>query len=372
MGKRVAQVVTQAELGGAQKHIVFLCEELVDRGYEVDVFAAPGKWLKEELDSKGINFIEVPSMVREISFAKDLKTLFSLYRIFKKRDYDVVHCHSSKAGLLARIAARLAKTKKIVFTAHGFVFNEPMSELKRKIYIFLEKVGAVFGHEIITVSKKDYDCALEYKLANKNNLIYIPNAIEKVDKEDLREPEELKNQLGIDDEFIIGTVANFYETKGHVYLIEAVKRLYDEGYKFKTLFVGAGILFDEMKELCRGYSGFNFLGSRKDNYDLINIFDVFVLPSIKEGMPITVLEAMTLKKPVLCTKVGSLTDMIHDNLNGFIVESKSSEELYNRLKWILENKTVLNEVGENGYKYVEENFTMDKFMKDVLNVYNRG
>jgi glycosyltransferase involved in cell wall biosynthesis len=370
MSIKVAQVVTLSEMGGAQKHVLLLSTELKNKGYDVTIFTSAGGKLIDRAKENGIKVVLVNDMVRDINLSKDIKAVKNLYKLFKEGRFDIVHCHSSKAGILARIAAKLAGTKKIIYTAHGFVFNEPMSNIKRTVYIYIERVGAMLGDKVIAVSKKDCDSALENRLARQDKLAFIPNAIPEIRSDSLRAADEVKRELQIpEDEFVIGTISNFYDTKGHVYLIEAVKRLYQEGYRFKTVFAGAGPKIDDMKSMAKESGDIMFLGYREDNYDIMNILDLFVLPSIKEGMPYVILEAMSLGKPVLCTKVGALTDMISDGTNGYIVEPQDSGLIYDKLKWILENRDKLGAVGRAGEKYVSDNFSMSKFTESVISIY---
>jgi glycosyltransferase involved in cell wall biosynthesis len=370
MSIKVAQVVTLSEMGGAQKHVLLLSTELKNKGYDVTIFTSAGGKLVENARANGLNVVMVPHMVRDINPRDDIKAVRSLYKLFKEGGYDIVHCHSSKAGILGRVAAKLAGIKRIIYTAHGFVFNEPMSSIKRTIYVFIEKIGAMLGDKVIAVSKKDCDSALENKIVNKEKLTFIPNAIPEINKDLLKEPLEMKVELGLPaSEFVIGTISNFYETKGHAYLIEAVKKLYDEGYKFSTVFAGQGPKLDEMKDLAKEYGCITFLGYREDNYDIMNTLDLFVLPSIKEGMPYVILEAMSIGKPVLCTKVGALTDMISDGVNGYIVEPQDSGLIFHKLRWILENKDKLESIGMAGEKYVNEHFSMAKFTESVISIY---
>ncbi|QAA32017.1 glycosyltransferase family 4 protein [Clostridium manihotivorum] len=370
MSYKIAQIITQAEMGGAQKHLLILSDELKKLDNCVTVYAGEGQGLDKELEQLNIDFKRIELLKREISLLNDFKAIIKLMKIFKKEKYDIVHCHSSKAGLVGRIAARLAGVKIVVYTAHGFVFNEPMSKIKKRLYIIIEKIGSLFGNKLIAVSKKDYNCALDYGFGNKKNIYYIPNAVHEIDRASLNNREELKKQLGIENTFVLGVLANFYETKGHKFLIDALLKLTDEGYSFSCIFVGEGTTKNDMVKRAKGYTNMKFLGYRKDNYDLINCMDLFVLPSVKEGMPYVILEAMTLSKPVLCTRVGALTDMIEDCKNGFIVAPESSEQLYNKLKYIFEHKDILNKIGKKGYNYYKENFTVDLFIRDVLKVYN--
>lgn len=368
--KKVAQVITQSELGGAQKHVILLAKEFKEKGYDVDVIAGGSGELKNILESSGINYIEDPLMIREIKLSTDIKNIKYLKNLFRKNKYDIVHCHSSKAGLVGRIAARLAKVDKIIYTVHGFVFNEPMNKIKKYIYILCEIIGAKCGDKIVTVSKKDYQCALDYKISKEKNTIFIPNAIKEIDKSSLKSKQEIIDELNIEkNKFIIGNVSNFYETKGHRYLIDALKKLYDEGYDFYTIFAGEGNTLKEMQEKSKEYSNIKYLGYRTDNYDIMNCFDLFVLPSVKEGMPYVILEAMNLGKPVLCTQVGALVDIIRDGENGYIVEPQSIDALYNKLKDILDNKQ-LQQIADKGEIYIKEHFSFKSFADNMEKLYN--
>lgn len=371
MTKKVAQLVTLSEMGGAQKHVLLLSRELKNRGYDVTIFTSEGGALVDKAIESGIKVEIVKNLVREINPASDAKALKELYRAFKAGGYDIVHCHSSKAGVLGRIAAKLAGAGRIVYTAHGFVFNEPMSVAKMYMYVNMERIGAAFGDKIIAVSRKDFETAIENRITKREKLVFIPNAIPGIDKGSLKEAAQTREELGIKaGEFAIGTVSNFYKTKGHVYLVEAIKRLYSGGYRFKTVFAGQGPEEEAVKKLAGDCGDILFLGYREDNYDIMNALDLFVLPSVKEGMPYVVLEAMSLGKPVLCTKVGALADIITDGVNGYIVEAGESEALYGKLKSIIDGGTEkLNETGMAGKEYADRNFSMSNFMEEIINIY---
>lgn len=370
--KKVAQIITLSEMGGAQKNVYLLSKNLIKEDYDVTVISSGQGDLAKVVKESGCQYIDDPFMVREINLIQDIKNIFYLYKLFKKEGFDIIHCHSSKAGLVARIAARLAGVDKIIYTAHGFVFNEPMSRIKKNVYRTIEYIGGKFGKNIIAVSKKDYDCALEYNLCKEKNLYYIPNAIEEINLKELKNNLDIRKELGIDENSIVfGTVSNFYETKGHRYLIEALKRLYDEGYKFETIFAGEGPTLEEMKILAAGYNSIKFLGYRKDNLDLMNAMDLFILPSVKEGMPYAILEAMAVGTPVLCTRVGALGDIITNKENGIIVEPQDVEQLYKELKNVLDNRIYISSLGEAGKEYVNKNFSFDAFLNKIKEIYNK-
>ncbi|HSP46985.1 MAG TPA: glycosyltransferase [Clostridiaceae bacterium] len=135
---KIAYVVTQSELGGAQRNILLLAKALSGR-HDITVYAAPGGLLLDELRRAGIKVVEIPSMQRDISLKDDLETYRFLVEEFTENGYEIIHSHSSKAGLLARMAGKKAGAAVNVYTAHGFVFNEPMSKMKKRLYISLER-----------------------------------------------------------------------------------------------------------------------------------------------------------------------------------------------------------------------------------------
>lgn len=253
---KIAYVVTQSELGGAQRNILLLAKSLSGR-HDITVYAAPGGLLLDELRKAGIKAVEVPSMQREISLKDDLETYRFLLEAFRENRYEIIHSHSSKAGLLARMAGKKAGARINVYTAHGFVFNEPMSKLKKKLYIEIEKYGARKGTDLITVSERDQKAAKKLGISSGGETRYIPNGIDFPEKETLlaqkeKNREKFRQVLGIGNgEVVFGAIANFYETKGHRYLIAAFNRLRMENpeLELKLVLIGQGSLQKTMEKL---------------------------------------------------------------------------------------------------------------------------
>lgn len=366
--KKIAYVITQSELGGAQKHLLLLAKGLKEQ-YDITVYSKPGGKMVEELLALKIKYIPVNSMVREINLLEDFKTYKFLTNEFKQNNYDIVHSHSSKAGLIARLAANKVKTKKIIYTAHGFVFNEPMSKIKKTIYKIIERFAARLSDNIICVSPDDVEISKVVGIKPKSSIEYIPNGIEF--EENSKESRlEIRKRLKLEqNEFIFGFVANFYETKGHRYLIEGFNNFIKNGYQAKLVLIGEGNLISEMKVLAKENKNIEFLGFKPNACELIKAFDCFIMSSVKEGFPFVLLEAAYNKVPIITTEVGAIYEMLDGNKNGIVVPPKDSQAIYNAMKYAIKNKESMNVNAESEYDYCKNMYSLEKMVSLTRDLY---
>lgn len=365
--KKLALVITQSEMGGAQKSILLLANSLKDQ-YDITVYSASGGMMIDELEKIGVKFISVPNMVREINLSNDFKAYKFLTAEFKSKKFDIVHCHSSKAGILARMAASKANIRNVVYTAHGFVFNEPMSTIKRNIYIFLERYAAKKTNTIISVSPYDIDIAKAHNIKPQNKFCYIPNGIDFGEAQ--LDVAATKSELAIESEdFIFGLVGNFYETKGHRYLISAFNNLIKDGYNAKLLLVGDGMLKEEMEQLAKDNNNIKFLGFRADGDKIVKIFDCFVMSSVKEGFPFVILEAIKNRVPVISTDVGAISQILdHGNL-GKIVPAKDIDALKQAMIEAISNVENLRYTADKAYESCKSNYSLENMIEKTKEIY---
>lgn len=365
--KKLAYVITQSELGGAQKNIILLCKKL-KQDYDITVYSAPGGGLIDELSLMGIKHVSVPDMVREINLSRDFKAYKFLIKEFKSNKYDIVHCHSSKAGILARQAARRADVKNVIFTAHGFVFNEPMSQLKKKVYTFLEKYEGNNSHWIICVDPNDIKIAEKNGIKAKKGLVYVPNGIEFTEQDAYAVKVINKDQ---NKPFIFGLVANFYETKGHRYLIEAFNKLTANGdINAKLVLVGDGSIKKEMEALAGNNRNIDFWGYRKDGMEIMKDFDCFVLSSVKEGFPFVILEAVKNKLPVITTDVGAVREILEDGKLGMIVKPRDAEELVKAMKHVYNNREEAEAKAMQAFHKCRKDYSIDTMVNLTRKLYD--
>lgn len=364
--KKLAYVITQAELGGAQKNIILLCKRL-KTSYDITVYSAPGGGLIDELSQIGVRHVSVPDMVREISLPNDFKAYSFLVKEFKVNKYDIVHSHSSKAGILARQAAKSAGIKNIIFTAHGFVFNEPMSSLKKKVYTFLEKFEGTNSHWIICVDANDIKIAEKNGIKAKKGIVYVPNGIEftEQDASYVKVINKSENRP-----FVFGLVANFYETKGHRYLIEAFNRLTaQDNINAKLVLIGDGSTKDEMEILAGNNSNIEFMGYRKNGMELMRDFDCFVMSSVKEGFPFVILEAIKNKLPIISTDVGAVREILEDGELGMIVKPFDAEELVKAMKYVYNNREEAESKASTAFAKCSTKYSIDTMVNLTEKLY---
>lgn len=352
--KKILYLVTQAETGGAQKYVLDLASNLGKSQFEA-IVAAGGKAtdpLFLNLQKNQIKYFRLKYVIRAINPVFDFLGFWEIFNLIKKEKPDVVHLNSSKVEILGSIAAKLLGVKKIIFTAHGYVFNEPMSNLKRKFYIFLEKFCSKFIDKIICVSEFDKQTGLKNNIAPEDKYAIIHNAINLnnynfLEKQEARQKLEGITKIEFKDKKIIGTIANLYKTKGLEYFIEAAKIINRGDAVYVVIGEGDEKKILESKIKDQRLNNFFLVGNVPNAANYLKAFDIFVLPSVKEGFPYTILEAQAVGLPIIATKVGALPEIIKDNENGILIEPKNPQLLADKIKLLLADQDLYQRIKNN-------------------------
>lgn len=373
--KKFLYIITQSELGGAQKYVLDLAGSLKD---EFNIVVACGEQglqgeIAQELSAKKIEVYQIKNLKREISPFKDISALFEILKIIKKTKADIIHLNSSKVSILGSLASGLAKLifskHKTVYTAHGWVFNEPLSEAKKKFYKSAEKFSAFFKDIIICVSDFDRTTALKEKIAAEEKLITIHNGIKKID---FLSREESRNILKIKPkEFAIGSIGNLYQNKGYEYLIEAIKIVLKNKKNLKTIIIGDGPEKKSLEKLVKkeGLQDKLILTGRIDAKNLLKAFDLYVCSSVKEGLSYTIIEAMTAGLPIVATKTGGNPELIEDGKNGLLAEIKNPTDLAEKIIFLINNPQAAKKFGLSAKNKAENNFCFEKMAEETKKVY---
>jgi len=367
--------ITQSVGGGVQKYVIQLCQHL-----NPSVFAMTGCCSTEaaEAGSTGdIPFAEafrrvgVPHVVipmeRAIRPWKDLSSLLRIYQFMKQEAFDLVHTHSSKAGVLARIAARMAGIPVVIYSPHAFSFDGPGHILRKAPYILFEKIASGFCDAIVTDSPSEKDLALKFKIAPQEKIRVIPPSLElKEYGGSLSEGDtkECLQKLGVPEGHkVITMVCRLAAQKDPITFIVASQRLSESYPDVAFLLVGDGPLMEECLGKIRETAmseKIKALGWRRDYKMILRISDLLVSTSLYEGLPFIVLEAMALAKPVVATKSTGTIDVISDEENGFLVSPRSPEVLAQKMKWILERPDSASAVGKAAQETVKDRFCVGK------------
>jgi len=371
--RRVLFVITQSEMGGAQKFLYNLLSRLDKNRYEILVaVSADGNGeLFKLMGSLRIRANELVHLRRNISPVKDILAVFELRRLIRKFHPDTVFLNSSKAGFVGSLATRLLTTKnykpKTIYRIGGWTFNDPWPKWKKWLFIVLERVSARWKNIIIVNNKHDFEQARALKINPKEKVVLIYNGLD-IYKMDLLSKEEALEKLKMfRNKKIVGTIANFYPPKGIKFLVESA-----EYFKNKDdvvfVIIGDGEERSKIENLIeqKGLQNKVFLaGQIPDAHKLLSAFDIFVLPSVKEGFPWAVIEAMAAKLPVIATKVGAVPEIIEDGKSGFIVEPGRPEKIAEKLQDLLNDDRLQRELGIQAHQTVLFKFGLDKMVQQI-------
>lgn len=327
--KKILYIITIPDWGGAQRYVFDLAKNLQSNS-EITV-AFGKKERNNELETKciaaGIKIHRFSHLARPISPLKDILAVFEAAKYINAAKPDTIHLNSSKAGIIGSLAAQIAKHKpEIVYTAHGWVFMEPMGSFKKRFYIFLEKFASRWRDKIIVLGEKEKQIALQYKICPETKLEIVHHAIQQFN---LWAKKEAREKLNLpQDKKIVGTIANFFPAKGLKYLIEAAEQIDNPNIIFSIFGNGPERHNYELQiATCNLREKFLLLGEKKDAAQYLKAFNLFVLPSIKEGAPYAILEAMAAELPIIATDVGSVSEMLKDYQNKTIIPPANVEAL---------------------------------------------
>jgi glycosyltransferase involved in cell wall biosynthesis len=375
--KKIFICITKSNWGGAQKYVFDISRELIKRkDIELSVFLGGNGELKNKLKEIGVRIVEINSE-RDISILKDIKIFFELLKIFKKEKPDIIHLNSSKVGFLGALAGRLCGIKKIIFTAHGWVFNEDRNFIEKKFFYILQKLTVIFSHKTIAVS----NVVKKQIKIKKNKIIVINNGIQDLDflsknlaRESLLIKIFQKNPGAVDkitDKKIwLGTISELHKNKGLEYIIEAVSKIKEDVI---LLIIGEGEQRKKLEEDIIKYGASNkifILGKIENAYSYLKAFDLFTLTSITEALPYVLLETGKAKIPVIASNVGGIPEIIEDNKTGLLTIPKNIEDIKEKLLTLIKNPEKASILATNLNKKIDRDFKTEKMLKDTFEVFN--
>lgn len=360
MKTNVLRVVSNLGTGGVQRRLVSLIPYINREKFNISVCSFKDGPLRQTLTEAGYKVFIV---TRRFKF--DPICIIRLIKIMKSEKIQIVHTHTHKPNTTARIAAILARVSIIIANEHNV--DEWKSPFQKLIDCFLSR----FTDRIIVVSEGVQKfCQSTGILSCKFHLIYNGVELDKFGNKKFREAK--RKELGIDaNTCVIGTVGRIHPQKGHELLIEITEELLLEHKSLLFLIIGKGYL---EKELTRKIKSLNLsehfllLGEREDIPELLSCMDIFVLPSLREGFPNVIMEAMASSLPVVATDVGGIREIIINNETGFIIPPANASELYEKLLKLIHDKDLRDKMGNAGYERVKQ-FSIDKMARETEDLY---
>jgi len=349
---RIYQFITPSQIGGAEVHVLSLCLKLVERGHAVTVVCPRGRALTDELRRRGVD-LWAPRTAGKL----DPVTLLRLARRLRRERVAVLHTHLSTASLIGSLAARLAHVP-VVATVHGLNTRTCFMHAQRIIAVS----HAVRRH-------------LAAQGVPETRIRVIYNGVNLGDHRDPPDPHPLRQRLGVArGDALIGTVGRLSPEKGQVHLIEAaaILRARDR-LPVRVLLVGDGRERPALAQAARRRGLGDhviFAGFQRDATSYEAAMDIFCLPSIREGLSLSALEAMALRKPVVASRVGGTPEVVADGVSGLLVEPANPEALAAALARLLRDHDLARRMGEAGRRRVESIFDLERVVDEVEGVYH--
>ena len=333
-----------------------------NQGYDVFVVCSPGKWL-QDIKKEGVVVKEIIINRKIFTPISDLISLIRLFFYFKKEKFDLVLTFTPKPGFLGQLAAKMANVPIIINTIFGYYFHENTPFLKRKFFIWIEKLSAKCSSFIFFRNQEDFKTAQKENIVNPNFAEYIGDGIglEKFNPTRFSPDSilQLKKSLGINtDYFVIGIVARLVKEKGYMELFEAFKNVLTQFPNTLLLVVGPADLQkkDNINPANIKQKNIIFLGERTNVDQLYSVMDMFVLPSYREGFPHSVMESSAMALPVVTTNVRGCRDAVENNITGIIVPPKNSQALQEAIIYFLKHPDIAKLMGQTGRKKAEKQF----------------
>src|SRR3989338_6208181 len=373
MGKiNILYVITKLELGGAQKHLLSLITNSDKSKYNIFLFTAQeGLLLNDALAISGLSIKTSSNLTRPINFFKDLLALLEIYNFIKKHNIDIVHTHSSKAGIIGRLAAKLAKTKIIIHTVHGWSFNDYQPFSLRIFFLCLERFVAQFTNALIVVSYSDREKGLRNHIGKDNKYMLIRYGINlnKFKANDC----QIKEELGLNkDDLVVGMISCLKPQKSPGDFIKLAYLVNKTIADVKFILIGDGILRKGIERLILKFKlqkQVTLLGWRNDIPAVLSAIDIFVLTSLWEGLPITALEAIASLKPVVATDTGGISEIIQEGKTGFLVPPRDMNNMAEKLKMLLGDESLRRRIAQKARDSLNHDFTIDDMVRNTQDLY---
>lgn len=378
---KILHIITRLDRGGSADNTLLSCIGQARRGHSVSLITGPGfseeSALTAQAREEGVNLIYLACLLRSVEPLNDLRALLACRRIIRDGDWDMIHTHTSKAGILGRLAARLAGARPLVHTPHGHVFYGYFGALKTQIFIWAEKLVARWTDTIVTLTDREAEEHLSLGIGRPDQFetifsgIMINRASEKMN---FKSRAARRIELGLPGEGdIIVSVGRLEPIKGHRTLIEAFAQILLHCPASHLVLAGDGELreiLEKRAEALKIHRRVHFLGWRGDIGHVLEVSDLFVLPSLNEGMGRAVVEAMAAGLAAIGTRVGGVPLVIDEGVTGLLVPPEDTGAMAAAAVQLLTRPEERKAMGEAGMKKAA-GFSADAMVERLDALYQR-
>jgi glycosyltransferase involved in cell wall biosynthesis len=374
---RVLLVITRLTVGGDTNVVLDIASYLNNHPH-FEAHLAVGPVPEHEIDltylasERAIPTKVIPGLVNYINPWLNLRALLELRAHIREGKYDIVHTHSSVAGVIGRLAAVLARVPVIVHHVHGWGLQDDMSKMMRLLYIGLERFCATFTNRLIAVSKPNIEKGLAYKVCQEDKfaLIYYGIHLEKFQQQ--VDKRTICLELGLDPECkLVGMIGRLDKQKNPLDFIRAAAIVAENYPKVQFVIAGDGVLRPECESLIKELNlagKFFLLGYRNDINRIYPILALTVLSSLWEGLPIVFQESMSAGKPIVANNIDGARDVISDGKTGYLVIARHPQEMADRILTLLNNEELCCKMGVTAKQHSEQ-YSSDRMVKQIESLY---
>jgi glycosyltransferase involved in cell wall biosynthesis len=401
---KIVRIIARLNVGGPARHVVWLTKALQNEEFQTVLLTGTVPEGEEDMSyfaaAHDVEPVFIPEMSRELS-AKDVVSLWKVYRFFRKEKPDIVHTHTAKAGTIGRVAGFFyrwltpqsligrPRPVRFVHTYHGHVFHSYYGKNKTRLFLFIEKALARFATDkIITISGQQFaEIHQQFHVGKEKQFAVVPLGIDLAPFAGWQAKRSLlREEIGVrDDEILVGLVGRLTEIKNHSLFLQAA-RLYKEKFDFprlKFVIIGDGHLRKKLEKEAEKYyikDIVTFLGNRSDADVFYPALDVVALTSLNEGTPLSLIEAMANARPCISTAVGGVVDLlggeVRADAGGFTVcerglrtASGDAEGFLNGLIYLAKDEKLREELGTRGLNFVFASYDKERLISDIKEVY---
>lgn len=357
---KLVQLITRSDaVGGAQKYILETSDRFQQDGHDVTIVAGGYGVFSKEVERIGLRYVSLDTIVRKVSFFNDLKSVFSFRSLVKSLQPEVVIIHSAKAGLVGRLAL-IGVNTKVIFIAHGWSHIRSSRLFGKKLYSVIETAMSLFCDKVICISKQDLDFANEQLMISKKKTSLIYSGV--------RDPLTSK-KMSFDAEYNLLTVTRFQHPKDFSTLLTAMKEVDKIHDNWVITVLGDGEQFEYYKNKTAklDLSGkIKFLGFKEELGEFYKECDLVFLISKSEGLPLSLIESMSYRKPIVASNVGGVRELIEDGVTGYLVPPSDPKALSQVIFEVFsKNKRELATMGDNSYEKYRKEFNFEQMISKL-------
>jgi glycosyltransferase involved in cell wall biosynthesis len=381
---KVLRVIARLNVGGPALHVAYLTAGLADRGYETTLVAGTVGRGEESMafiaDAKGVRVEVIDELHRNISPLRDARAILRLAQLIRRERPTILHTHTAKAGAVGRLAALLAGRARppiIVHTFHGHVLRGYFNPVATQGFRILERVLASMTTTLVAVSPEVQDDLVRLHVAPASKFTVVRLGIE-LDKRvgsDETARAATRRLLGVGgDPFVVGWVGRMTAVKRTDVVVRVLSKLVERGVDARLVLVGDGPDRDDLERYAHELGVVRrclFLGYQEDVARWYNAIDALLLPSVNEGTPVSVIEALAAQRPAVATRVGGTPDVIRDGIDGFLVDPGDGEALAERLAELAHDPQLRAQMGAAGRERVLQRYAVDRLVEDIDRLYRR-